>query len=241
VNLVSTELNQRIASAVRHAVAAERSRNTGQAVFWRCIGVGLICFGLGGATGISFYGYAKLSRDSDNLTSLSKAFAEALAKATLKGSAEGTVRVEPSEIRLAKGQTISVDPSSTLHLDPDAKVAVDGEIRVQLPAPTPATSEPQAGPRSPNPPSITNFTVFKHVPFQKGTVMTGWEFLTSKQRMPTSQYCYYTEDSNDPGSDLPGLSVVVHLGLDQRVDAPKSVPKNFDVAAAFARCVWFGG
>jgi hypothetical protein len=238
VNLVPTELNQRLAGAVQYAVAAERFYITGKSGFWRLIGLGLVCFGLGGAIGLGCYGYGQITRNTENITSLSAAFSEALSRVQLTGKADGTVQFEPHEIALAKDQTISIDPNSTLHLDSDAKVRADGEIKIQMPS----VAAPPANATAPKSktPLIANFTVFKHVPFDKGTVMTGWEFLTSKQQSPTSQYCYYTQASNeDNNSGLPGLSVDLHLGLNQKLDLPKTLPKGFDATAAFARCVWF--
>jgi len=238
VNLVPTELNQQLTAAVEHAIAAERFYIAGKAVFWKLIGLGLICCGIGGAVGLSLYGYSYVSRNSVNMNSLSAIFAKALTDAQLNAHAEGSVTIEPHEIQLEKDQTISIDHSSRLLFDRDAKILVDGDVKVQLASPVlPTNVVPR---QTLGHPLITNFTVFKHVPFKTGTVMTGWEFLTSKQKSPTSQYCYYTEESsNDFDSSLPGLSVVVYLGLDQKLDVPKTIPKDFDVTAAFARCVWF--
>jgi len=80
---------------------------------------------------------------------------------------------------------------------------------------------------------ITNFTVFKRVPFENGHVMTGWVFLTSAQKAPTSQYCYYTENA-----EASGLDVVLDIAQDQKIEKPKTMPKGFDMLAAFNRCVW---
>jgi hypothetical protein len=119
-----------------------------------------------------------------------------------------------------------------VRLDPAARVLVDGEITVQ----GPSISVPQALPsRSPSSiPTIVNFTVFKSVPFDKGTVQTGWIFLTIAQRSPTRQYCYYTE-----GSDTPGRNVMLDIGSDEKLDTPKTLPNSFDLVAAFSKCVWF--
>ena len=142
------------------------------------------------------------------------------------------MQLEPHEITLAQGQTVSLDPSSRLLLDPSAKVLADGEIKIQ----GPSISVPQATPsRSASSiPTITNFTVFKSVPFDKGTVQTGWIFLTSAQRSPTEQYCYYTE-----ASDTPGRNVMVDIGTNGKLEKPKIMPNSFDVDAAFGNCVWF--
>jgi hypothetical protein len=83
-------------------------------------------------------------------------------------------------------------------------------------------------------PLVTNFTVFKSVPFEKGMVMTGWKFLTSAQTTPTDQYCYYTV-----GLNTPGFNVRVDIGTDGELVTPQSLPPGFDINAAFAKCVWF--
>jgi hypothetical protein len=147
MNLIPTELNQRLANAVRYSVAADRFYITGKAAFWRLVGVGLIGLGVGAAVGIGFYGYSHVSRNSENLRSLSSAFSNALSEVRLRATAEGTVQLEPHEIALAPGQTISLDPNSRLLLDPSAKVLADGEIKIQ----GPSISVPQATPsRSPS-------------------------------------------------------------------------------------------
>jgi hypothetical protein len=232
MNLIPTELNQRLANALRYSVAADRFYIAGKAGFWRLVGVGLIAFGIGAAAGIGFYGYSYISRNSENLNSLSSIFSKALSEVRLRATAEGTVQLEPHELALAQGQTVSLDPNSRLLLDPSAKVLADGEIRIQghsisLPQATPARSASSI-------PTITNFTVFKSVPFDKGSVQTGWIFLTSAQRSPTDQYCYYTQ-----ASDTPGRNVTLDIGTNEKLEQPKILPDSFDVVAAFSNCVWF--
>jgi hypothetical protein len=193
VNLVPTELNQRLANAVRYSIAADRVYIGGKAGFWRLIGLGILACGFGTAVGIAFYGYAQISRSSSNMDALASAFSSALSEAHLKATADGTVYIEPHEIALAKGQTISIDSNSRVGLDPKATVLARGEINI----PMPFVSVPQsaAGKSAAGVPIITNFTVFKSLPYDKGDVLTGWKFLTSAQQLPTSQYCYYTEKS----------------------------------------------
>jgi hypothetical protein len=119
-------------------------------------------------------------------------------------------------------------------LDPASKVLADGELRVHAPSiSTPPIETTRSTPRVS---TITNFTIFKTVPFEKGFVMTGWMFLTSTQKSPTHQYCYYTESS-----DTPGLNVVLDLGDDQKREEPTKVPSGFDISSAFNKCVWFRG
>jgi hypothetical protein len=60
------------------------------------------------------------------------------------------------------------------------------------------------------------------------------EVLTSAQRSPSDQYCYYTEDA-----ETPDVNVVVDLGEDGKMNTPHDTPNGFDIASAFSRCVWF--
>jgi hypothetical protein len=232
VNIVPTELNKKLASAVEYSVAADRFYIEGKAAFWRLVGLGLLSFGVGAAIGIAFYGYSKIARESSNMESLTSSFSAALSKVQLRGAAEGSVTVAPNEIRLAKGQTISLDSGSRVFLDPKATVRVEGDINI--PMPSVSTPESTVGRSAAARPIITNFTVFKSLPYQKGDVYTGWKFLTSAQRLPTSEYCYYTEKSQTSA-----LEPVMFIGVDGKIKPPKQVPKDFDVNEAFRRCVWF--
>jgi hypothetical protein len=233
MNVIPTDLNRRLSEWLQNRVTADRSVIAGRVHFWRLIGLGLILFGIGMATGIGFFGYSYIARNSDNLSTLSTTFSKALAEVQLRAMAQGTIEVEPQEISLAKDQTISLDRNSRLLLDPAAKVLVDGDIRVQAP---PTISVPQAMPQrsGSRTPTITNFTVFKTVRFDKGMVVTGWNFLTSSQKAPTEEYCYYTQNA-----ETPGVNVDLRLGSNRKPESPQSVPNNFDIAAAFNRCVWF--
>jgi hypothetical protein len=232
LNLIPTSLNRRLADVIQDRIAADGSLIAGRSAFWRLIGVGFLSLGLGTAVGIGFYGYSYVTRNSDNIRSLSSTFSKALNEIQLRAVADGRVEIEPHELALAKGQTVSIDPSSRVLLDPSARVLADGELQVQVPSiSVPRVSRPQGGPVVP---TITNFEVFKSVPFDKGMVMTGWMFLTSIQRSPTAQHCYFTESA-----DTPEVHIDLDIGTDGRREMPKTKPKDFDLGAAFDRCVWF--
>jgi len=187
---------------------------------------------MGAALGLGFSGYSYITRNSDNINVLSSAFSTALSEVRLRATAEGTVKLEPHEIYLAKGQTVSLDNNSHVLLDPAAKVIANGELSVRAPS----ISLPQETSQRPASkiPVITNFTVFKKVPFEKGAVYTGWNFLTSVQKYPTDQYCYYLE-----GSKQSIAEDIVSVGKDQKLEMSVNVPEGFDMTAAFDRCVWF--
>jgi hypothetical protein len=232
VNIASTEFNQRLSELIRSSITADKSFIDAKVAFWRLVGFGIFVFGIGAAIGVGFYGYSYVNGNSDTLTLFSSTFSKALSEVQLRASAEGIVQVEPHEISLAKGQTVFIDNSSRLNLDPAATIQVGGEIQVQ----TPLISVPQSTPaRAPSKvPMISNVTVFKKVSFDNGSVMTGWVFLTSTQRAPTSQYCYYTASADTSGPD-----VVLDIAQDQKIEKPKTIPKGFDMVAAYSRCVWF--
>jgi hypothetical protein len=232
MELQPSALNQQLAEAVENRVAAELSYISGQSGFWRAIGVGICAFGLGTAVGLGFYGYSFLTRNTDNISVLAAAFSKGLSDVQLKGSVVGTVDIQPHELRLANSQTITLDENSRIRLDPSAKILVEGDIKVQTPTVSvPQTLTPRAKTATP---TITNFTVFKAVPFEKGSVQTGWTFLTSAQKSPTTQYCYYTESSENPD-----VSLRVEVGKDGQIEDKKNIPNGFDTLAAFSKCVWF--
>jgi hypothetical protein len=230
MNVLPIELNRRLSDWIRKRISADQSVTAGHVYFFRLTGLGLVTFGLGVATGIGLYGYSFVTRNTENINVLTSALSNALAAVQLHATADGTVQIEPREIAIADGQTVRLASDAHVLIDPKSRVLADGEIRVQPPtisAPLPTSQRPIAA-------IMTDFTVFKRVPFEKGNVMTGWMFLTSAQREPTEQYCYYTEDAQ-----APGVSVTLTLGTNQQFETAKNPPKDFDVAAAFSRCVWF--
>lgn len=233
MELIPTDLNWKLASAVRRAVMAERANIAGRAAFWRLCGLGIGGFGICAAIGLVLLGYSYVYGNRDTLAGLSSALADALSKVELRALATGTVNVEPKEIALAPGQTVLFDSSATVALERGASVRADGEIMVQGAS---VSTPVSLGQRMPAAPNIINFTVFKALPFQRGTVQTGWMFLTSAQQAPTSQYCYYAEKM-----DSPGANVMLDIGTDGKFEPPKKVPSDFDLEAAFQKCVWFKG
>jgi hypothetical protein len=234
VRIPLTEFNERLSEFIRSRISADRFYIAGRAAFWRLIGLGIVAFSIGAAIGIVFYGYSYIVDNSSSLTLFSSEFSKALSTTELRASAEGVVQVEPHEISLAKGQTITFDSNSRMLLDPAANIQVGGEIQVQAPSiSVPQNSSPRALPRTP---TITNFTVFKRVPLGNGSVMTGWKFLTSIQKIPSNQYCYYTKNS-----DISDVDIVLDIAENEKMETPKTMPKGFDILAAFNRCVWFKG
>jgi hypothetical protein len=234
MNIIPTELNKGLSWSIRKRIAAEDSYTFGRVGFWHLVGAGLMVFGIGSAMGLCFFGYSKVIQKTEKIGLLSSLLSNSLASVRLRANAEGTVRLEPRDLSLAQGQTISLARDSYVSLDASSTVTANGEVAVQLPS----ISVPSATitPRTAAPiPLVTNFTVFKSVALEKGSVMTGWIFLTSAQAAPTRQYCYYTESLETPGFD----NISVGVGIDGKPDAPKTLPPGFDINAAFDKCVWF--
>jgi hypothetical protein len=80
MNLIPTELNQRLASAVWYSASADRFYISGKAGFWRLVDLGLVTFAVGVAAGFGFYGYSYITQNSDALNVLSSTFSKALAE-----------------------------------------------------------------------------------------------------------------------------------------------------------------
>jgi hypothetical protein len=211
MNIEPTDLNQRLADLTQNRIYADRHYVAAKASFWRLIGVGIIAFGVGATAGIILFGYSYIKGNSDNLGIFSSAFSKALSDIQLRAVAEGTVQIEPREIPLAKDQTVQLDSNAQMLLDPGATVLANGTMEIHPPS---ISNTPSALTRSESKiPNITNFTVFKGVPFESGRVMTGWKFLTSAQNYPTSQYCYYTESAETSGVD-----VIIDIAEDERMN-----------------------
>jgi hypothetical protein len=224
-------LNQGLSIALASRSLAETWLLDGKTRFWRGIGLGSIALGIGLGVGAGFIGYSYVARNAGQLDELSSVLAKRLAETKLQGKLEGVVELTPGQITLSKDQTVSLNPNATVYLDPSSKIIAEGEIKVRAPTisvPKLTRDDPSAAP------TITNFTVFKTVAFAGGSVVTGWNFLTSAQQTPSDQYCYFTQNL-----DTPGLDVVFQLATDQKPDASKAMPKGFNYLAALDSCVWF--
>jgi hypothetical protein len=108
LSIPATEFNGRLSGLLRNSSSINEFLITSRVVFWRLVGLGTLAFGLGAAVGLAFWGYAHIVRNSINVTAVSKILAKGLEEARLTGVAEGTLQIDPHEISLAKGQTISL-------------------------------------------------------------------------------------------------------------------------------------
>ncbi len=210
MEIPATAENRVLANAVNARIKSEARIQNAQAAFWRLAGAGLFCLTVGCAIGAIFWGWAQTRGPAADAATVASAVAEALQGLTLK--TEGTVK-----------------------LDPDSRVAVGGGSGA-TDVPTPSAAQLGAGATPDSKAAVlTNFTVFKNVPFSQGQVVTGWNFTSSEQKWPLHQYCYYSEQ-------LDGTSkVTVDLGENGRALPQAKSRPNLDPTKAYTNCVWFKG
>jgi hypothetical protein len=231
MKLPAAPLNRDLVGMVESRILAESAYINGRLVFLRMVGWGCVALGFGGAIGLVLYGYATIASNVTTSEKLAAEISKAMSQAEFRVTASGVVDIEPRQLQLASNQTVAIDPTSRIQIDPASRIPADGELKVQLPA-LPA-SQPSIQRASSRIPTITNFTIFKSVPYLKGDVMTGWIFLTSAQKEPTRQYCYYTE-----GGEASDVSLRINIATDEKMENLKA-SAAFDQAAAFSKCVWF--
>jgi hypothetical protein len=197
---------------------------------WSCGGLAIFfCLaGLGVASAL--YGYSYMVSVKPAAEQIAKALAGALEGAQLKTSVSGTMSLAPnSELKLATGQTVKLEEGATVALDPNSTVRVVGldtpqPSKQQLQVDTPSRSEELP---------FTAYTIFRHVKFKTGMVVTGWHYELSDPVRPSLQHCYYTEGSES------GATVKYVIALNGRPYGAAALAKSFDIDAARANCSWF--
>lgn len=80
---------------------------------------------------------------------------------------------------------------------------------------------------------VTDFTVFKTVEFDKGSIVTGWRYASSEDVTPAYQFCYYSVSSSEH------TSVRYDFATDG-VMLPDALGLPINIEQAFANCVWSG-
>jgi hypothetical protein len=87
----------------------------------------------------------------------------------------------------------------------------------------------------PTPGALARNTTFKTVSFDRGQVVTGWNFDNSDQINPAYQYCYYSERSDEL------VQVRTELGRNGAMMENLKPRPGVDLIAAYNNCVWFSG
>ena len=222
-----TPSNEDLARIVNARIAAENSRVTWATIRLRVAGlVGAVVMG-GAGTGLAALGIATVLRAQPDTDAVARRTAAIL-------SAGGTVTVRGTvgaagQVALADGGTVRVDPASSVKLADGARVRLVPENE----PPRPTEAQMRTGQTARNGIRVaTDFTVFKSVSYNKGTVVTGWRYANSEQTRPGFQYCYYLEsvESNS--------SVKIDLAHDGKYLSPRS-PVGFNPVDAATNCVWY--
>jgi hypothetical protein len=192
--------------------------------------MGLFAAMLGAGIGVACFGYSYVTDGRAQAQKMADAMVQALERAQLTTTGDVTL-ADGSTVGLEPGTRVVLAPNSTVRVDPSSIVKAPGVVNPDAHSP-PASPPVQAQPVPENK-VITQFTIFKKVAFDKGEVVTGWNFNNSNQATPTYQYCYYHEKAADT------VAVVTDLGRDgQILDDPKARP-GLDLISAFNRCTWF--
>ena len=147
----------------------------------------------------------------------------------------GNVAMTPGTVTMSEpGEVVMKKPGEVVMKTPGT---VTGTLTGTIPGVVPRPSDQQWNGSNPNPPPnnnrvVTNYTIFKSVPFGSGKVSTGWVFSSSEQATPESQYCYY---SPNPGEVVREVMTLVSGGQ------ITSYAQQGDGPAQLAQCVWFDG
>jgi hypothetical protein len=200
---------------------------------WLCGGTGIaLCLsGLGVAAAL--YGYSFMLSVRPAAEQTAKALVDAFERTQLKTTVSGVMSLAPTELRLAKGQTIKLHEGTTVRLDPNSSVRVIGDIKM----PQPSKEQLQIGATSASDElPFTSYVVFKGVSWGRGSVESGWYYELSDTTRPRYQFCHYRE-SIDQG--LTGKIPLAVNGSPQRPSNSTKLPFNFDEAVS--NCLWVSG
>ena len=199
---------------------------------YRFGGMGVLAAMLGAGIGLACFGYSYVTDGHAQAQKMADAMVQALEKAQL--TTTGDVKMaDGSTVGLAPGGQVMLAPDSTVRVDPSSTVKVAGFVSPDTHSTT-APPPAQAAPSSQNK-VITQYTTFKSVSFDKGQVVTGWNFDNSNQINPAHQYCYYNEKSDEL------VEVRIELGRNGAMIENFKPRPGVDLIAAFNNCVWFSG
>ncbi|MET4374801.1 hypothetical protein ABIA99_007533 [Bradyrhizobium sp. LB12.1] len=222
----SSTLNARIGAEARIARAKAFALNAA--------GLGLCAALWGVGIGFAFFGYSKTTSSEAAANKIASAVTEGISRAQVKTIVGGTMTLAPTaELRIADGETVSLDPSTTVRLDPDTTIKVVGDFKVDVPQPSKEQLQVDATSTSKEFPS-TRYTVFRFVRLGSGSVVTAWNFELTDTTTPNFQRCYYEETLSS------GVSAIQDIAFNGQPKPPNALNKlSFDFDGAVANCTWF--
>ena len=213
-------------------LTADTQLEQAKTTLYRFGGMGVLAAMVGAGIGFACFGYSYITDGRAQAQKMADAMVQALEKVQL--TTTGDVKLaDGSTVGLAPGGQVMLAPNSTVRVDPSSTVRVAGFVNSDT-HPTTAPPPVQAPP-SPQNKVVTQYTTFKTVSFDKGQVVTGWNFDNSNQINPANQYCYYGEKSDEL------VQVRIELGRNGAMIENFKPRPGVDLIAAFNNCVWFSG
>jgi hypothetical protein len=211
-------------------LTADAQLEQAKTTLYRFGGMGVFAAMLGAGIGLACFGYSYVTDGRAQAQKMTDAMVQALEKVQL--TTTGDVKsADGSTVGLAPGGQVSLEPNSMVRVDSSSTVKVAGFINSDIHSTT-APPPVQAAPSHQNK-IVTQYTTFKTVSFDKGQVVTGWNFENSNQIDPADQYCYYGEKSDEL------VQVRIELGRNGAMIGNFKPRPGVDLGAAFNNCVWF--
>jgi hypothetical protein len=224
----AASINSRLVSEARVAKAIGFA--------WLCGGaaIALCLTGLGFAS--AFLGYSHMLSVKPAAEKTAKALVEAFQRTELRTNVSGTMSLaSDSEVRMAAGQTVTLNEGAVVKLDENSSVRIIGDLKIDMPQPSKRQLQLNATSKSDELP-FTNYTVFRNVGYGAGDVVTGWDYDLSDTTRPKVQFCYYTQ------SVAKGLSAKYTIAVNGSPRRPSGLEKlSFNFDEALSSCIWFSG
>jgi hypothetical protein len=224
------------AAMIHNRLAVETRVAKAKSFAWACAGAAIAIALTGLGVSVAFIGYSHLSDLTPAAQLISRSIVDALQRTELTSVVSGTMALKPnSEIKLAPGQIVHLSESPPLKLNPNSSVRIIGNLKLDVPQPSKQQLQLDTTSQSEQLP-FTEYTVFKNVKYERGHVVTGWNYDLSDGMRPRSQICYYEENAAQ------GVSARYTLSVNNYARRPSALTKvSFDFDGALASCIWFSG
>jgi hypothetical protein len=235
MTVASTEMRG-FAAVVNSRLAAEARITKAVSFAWLCGGaaIGVSLAGIGCVA--AFLGYSHMSNVQPAADLIASALVDALKRTELKTVVSGSISLAPdSELKVASGQTVLLKEGAVVKLDPSSSVHIIGNLKIDVPQPSKQQLQLDATSQTAQLP-FTDYTIFRGISYEKGRVVTGWNFDLSDTTRPRVQVCYYEENVER------GLSARYTLSINNSTQRPSPLAKvAFNFEGALGNCIWFSG
>jgi hypothetical protein len=234
MEVMNTEGNRELAAAVNARMAADSRIVNAKAAMHRLYGISALTLALGAGVGLAALGIARIYDKSTSADVIAVALSTALKDVTLK--TEGEVRLDPKAVvGMADDAVVGMAPNSTVALAPGGIVSLDPKSKIGISGAPSSGSEASIRERQQEfqkggSKVVSNFTRFHSVEWNGATIMTGWEYGSSEDDAPRSQFCYTMVKNGD------GNAIRIDLGWNGVTVPTRSVYVN--VPAAAEKCFW---